>query len=354
MKRDALRVRLVKTHYPYWGSHTAFNAMLPRFSDSFRVTMREVSMRRQPPSVSERLLQPWLRRQRLQEYAAADLRAEISLLLSSLFSSTDIVMFLDAEHSLLFLPRWLRLTGQVRRPPKIAAMFHQPPSVLAQIINLDVARQADRVVAVAPAPGDYFARSMPAERVATILVGVDTGHFTPGSARRAQGKFRCLSGGGWLRDYGAVWRTAELLAGVPEIEFHVVGPSVAPPAALTNVIVHRGIPDAALLDLYQNCHALFLPLQDATANTFLLEGSACGLPIVSSELPSLRAYFPGEEAILVKDNDPAVFAHVLRELQRDSGRRRHMSACARQRALQLSWERIVPEYERLFRALAGI
>jgi len=71
-------------------------------------------------------------------------------------------------------------------------------------------------------------------------------------------------------------------------------------------------------------------------------------------LPSLRAYFPGEEAILVKDNDPTAFANVLRELHRDSGRQRHMSACARQRALQLSWERIVPEYERLFRELAGI
>jgi glycosyltransferase involved in cell wall biosynthesis len=121
-----------------------------------------------------------------------------------------------------------------------------------------------------------------------------------------------------------------------------------------NIVIHSGISDAALLDLYQNCHVLFLPLRDATANTFLLEGCACGLPIVSSALPSLRTYFPGEEAILVKDNDPQVFARLLLELFRDPQRRSAMSRQARRRALQLSWEKIVPEYERLYRQLAGI
>ena len=352
MNPDPLRIRLLKTHYPHWGSHTAFNAMLPHFPASLRVAMREASLPRRPPSTAERWLRPWLRRQGLAEYSLADLRAEAALFFSALFSPADIVMFLDAEHSLLFLPRWLRRARALRRPPRIVAMFHQPPAVLERIINIDVALQADHVVAVSPVQAEFFSRFIPADRLSTILLGVDTAHFRPGRAAPPPGRLQCLGGGVWLRDYEALFRTAELLAGSPEIEFHVVASSLALPAGAKNVFIHRSISDAELLELYQGSHVLFLPLKDATANTFLMEGCACGLPVVSSDLPSLRAYFPGGEAILVKDNDPRAFAEALRGLHRDPESRAAMSVLARRRALQLSWERIVPEYARLFQKLA--
>jgi glycosyltransferase involved in cell wall biosynthesis len=158
----------------------------------------------------------------------------------------------------------------------------------------------------------------------------------------------------WLRDYEALLRTARLLAGVPGLEFHLVAPEFPLHAGAGNVFFHAGIGDAELLELYRSCQVLFLPLRDATANTFLMEGAACGLPIVSSDLPALRAYFPGEEAILVKGNDPQAFAAALTRLRDEPGRVARMSTCARRRALQLSWERIAPEYEQLYdRVLAG-
>jgi glycosyltransferase involved in cell wall biosynthesis len=351
MKREAVVVRMLKTRYPHWGTHTAFNAFLRYFNrQALDISMEDVPMGdgKLLPAPFSRFTPRWLQGKKPQEYGWCDCRAEMRMFRRAFLDRIDVLYFIDAEHSLSFLPGWFQKLVFLKKFPKIIAMFHQPPAILEKIINMETACAADVVLTVSPEQARFFARSLPAERVRTILLGVDTEYFKPLPGKRRQEKFMCLAGGVWLRDYSAIFSTAELLAEVPEIEFHLVVPAEQFKAIPGNVVIHSRISDAALLELYQNCQVLFLPLQDATANTFLLEGCACGLPIVSSDLPSLRAYFPGGEAILVRDNDPREYAEALLGLHRDPGRRAAMSQLARRRALQLSWERIVPQYERLF------
>jgi glycosyltransferase involved in cell wall biosynthesis len=356
MKQRPIAVHMLKTHYPHWGERTAFNAFLRYFDRrAFAVIMEEVPMGNGELLPKPFSLIPWLRLhgERPQEYGWPDLRAEMRMFRRAFLDKIDVLHFIDAEHSLSFLPGWFQKFRHLKKFPKIIAMFHQPPAILEKIIDMKTAGAADLVLTVSPEQADFFARFLPAERIATILLGVDTEYFKPPDAKKSLQEFKCLAGGVWLRDYPAILKTAELLAEIPEITFHLVAPPGQFRALPENIVLHSGISDAALLDLYQNCHVLFLPLKDATANTFLLEGSACGLPVVSSALPSLRAYFPGEEAILVPGNDPQVFAGHLLELFRDPQRLAAMSGHARRRALHLSWEKIVPEYERLYRELDG-
>jgi glycosyltransferase involved in cell wall biosynthesis len=356
MKRKPVTVRILKTHYPQWGRHTAFNACLRHFdSRAFNISMKDVPMGdgKLIPASFSRFFLKRLRRKKIQEYGGNDFWAEGHMFGRALLQKIDVIHFIDAEHSLLFLPGWFRKLGFIKTFPKIVAMFHQPPAILEKIIDKEIAGLADRILTVAPDQADFFSRFVPVERISTIRLGVDTEHFKPLSAKKDPEKFRCLGGGVWLRDYRAFFETAKRLAGIPEIEFHIVAPALEIPASAKNIVFHRGISDAALLELYQNSHVLFLPLKDATANTFLLEGCACGLPIVSTDLPSTHVYFPGEEAILIKDNDPLAFAKALTDLYRDPHKQWWMSQCARERALQFSWKKIVREYERMYRNLVG-
>jgi glycosyltransferase involved in cell wall biosynthesis len=70
--------------------------------------------------------------------------------------------------------------------------------------------------------------------------------------------------------------------------------------------------------------------------------------VISSDLPSIKTYFPGEEAILIKDNDPDAFAGTLIDLYHDPQKLSRMSEDARKRALELSWSKITKEYERMY------
>ncbi len=354
-------IQMVKTYYPYWGEYTAFNAFLKYFNpDCFQIKMRNV------PMGDENFIRiPFLKkfcRKKIEKkgvptYTLNDLTAEVSIFFNSLFKKIDLVHLIDAEHSLIFLPGWYKKFRLLKSFPKIVAMFHQPPSILEKLINIDIVRQVDYVLVVSPTQANYFLQYLPSEQIKTILLGVDTEHFHPLPGNRNPKKkkaktFRCLGGGVWLRDYDAIFKTAQLLQDISHIEFHLVAPKMQSPGDKTgnlkNIIFHEGISDSELLNLYQTCDVLFLPMQDATANTFLLEGSACGLPIVSTDLPSIQTYFPGEEAILIKGNDPETFAGVITELNNNRPKLSRMSELARKRALEFSWNKIIKEYEKLY------
>lgn len=121
-----------------------------------------------------------------------------------------------------------------------------------------------------------------------------------------------------------------------------------------NVILYRDtLDDAGLLERYQQSDILFLPLLNSTANNALLEGIACGLPVVSTYLPSVKAYLPGNEAILIKDNDPKQFVEVILRLSQTTDECKNMAREARKRAESLDWRNIAPQYEAVYSKLTG-
>jgi glycosyltransferase involved in cell wall biosynthesis len=344
-------INMIKTYYPHWGKYTAFNSFLRHFDrQQFNISIHNTPIGNRIFGLPffGRYFQKMVRPYNVREYKFNDFRTEISVLVKSLFKKIDVIHLIDAEHSLMFLPQWYKKFRFLRSYPKIVAMFHQPPAILESLINIEIVRQVDCVLVVSPSQADYFKQFLPSERVKTILLGVDTEHFTPSSKEKNSKKFVCLAGGVWLRDYDTVFKTAKMLENIPEIEFHIISSDLVVPSGLKNVVLHKNIPDSELYQLYNTSDILFIPFKDATANTFLMEGSACGLPIVSTDLISIKTYFPGPEAILVRDNNPETFCRIISGLFENPGECLKMSKMARQRALQLSWKNIVPEYENLY------
>ena len=103
--------------------------------------------------------------------------------------------------------------------------------------------------------------------------------------------------------------------------------------------------------LYQQSDMLFLPLTQSTANNTLLEGIACGLPVVSTNLPSIHAYLPGEEGILIKGNAPSLLIEAILKIKTDPDLRQRMAKQARIRAEELSWGNVAQKYEDLYTGL---
>ena len=172
--------------------------------------------------------------------------------------------------------------------------------------------------------------------MSVILHGIDTGFFRPGEERVEGDVFRCVTAGHYLRDFDAIRGVAERLAD-QAIEFHVVTGGETGLEGLPNVRRHRDVDDGLLLALYQQADALLLPVHQSTANNALLEGIACGLPVISTSLPSIEAYVSGNEAILVDRNDPDMLAQAVLYLRSDREAAREMGRRARQRAEELSW-----------------
>lgn len=195
--------------------------------------------------------------------------------------------------------------------PKIVTTYHQPPEILESLIIKDVVCKFDYITVVSPEQLSDFKELVPLDKIRLVLNGIDTDYFRPGNISKEKGKFKCITVGNYLRDFKTVRKVAEALSRYKEIELHVVSSQATGVEDLANVRVHKGIDDGTLLKLYRQSDVLFLPLLQSTANNALLEGIACGLPVVSTFLPSVKAYLPGKEAILVSDNDPEQFANTI-------------------------------------------
>jgi glycosyltransferase involved in cell wall biosynthesis len=293
----------------------------------------------------------------MQYYKLSDLAAEMRAFRKCWQDKIDIIHYMDGEHSAQYLPWLCKLPRKMR--PRIVATYHQPPELLDSLTIRDVIRRLDCITVVSPEQVSYFQEFIAPDKIHLILHGINTQYFKPGSALKEKNTFKCITVGHWLRDFKTVREVAERLSGYKDIEFHVVtskltGPRVTGLEGLANITLYRDtVDDARLLELYQQSDILFLPLLQSTANNAILEGIACGLPVVSTYLPSVKAYLPDKEAVLIKDNDPKQFVDVILQLVHNPENRKEMAQEARKRAEELDWRRIVPQYEAVYSKLTS-
>jgi hypothetical protein len=73
--------------------------------------------------------------------------------------------------------------------------------------------------------------------------------------------------------------------------------------------------------------------------------------VITSKLPSVEHYLPGDEKISVV-HDPEYFIEALRYMNYDRNRLHTMRQAARKRAELLSWPLIASKYEFLYEKIA--
>ena len=347
-----VRLRLQCTKYPHWGRYSGFNQLAQFLDrDRFHVRVHAATASDSNFPIRHPGIRHWLRtevkKRGMAWYKLNDLAAELRALPGCLLHRTKIVHFLDGEHCPLFFPEVLKKSRLSYT--QTMATYHQPPELLVDIINSEVLSQLDHVTVISPIQLSYFQKFLPSNRVSLLLHGINTDFFRPEIKPRHDDIFRCITVGHWLRDWSAMRQVVEQLQGDKTIEFHLVGNWET--GGQRNVVFHRDITDATLRSLYQQADLLFLPMTQSTATNALLEGIACGLPVVSTSLPSIHAYLPGDEAILVNGNDPNLLIEAILKIKTDPDLRQRMAKRARIRAEELSWWNMAPKYEELYTGL---
>jgi glycosyltransferase involved in cell wall biosynthesis len=347
------RVQLLHTVYPHMGNHTAAMPFVRQLrQQGCQVAVMSVHDGDDDFPIRNIVIRGILRNrlsQRMPWYKLSDFVAEFRAAVQCLRGAYDIVHYFDGEHSARYLSLWLKTS---RLSGRTVATFHQPPEILAQLVDRRVVARLDRVVVVSPTQRGFFEQWVPADRVRVILLGVDAEYFRPRDRPPTPGPLRCITVGHWLRDWAALRALAELLIQRrADIELHVVTNRETGLEGLPNVRRYQGLSDQRLLAAYQQSDVLLLPLTGSTANNALLEGLACGLPIISTRLPSVEAYVPASAGLLVEVNDPELLFRSLEAVRADEDRRAAMARAARARAEELSWERVAACYAALYSEL---
>jgi len=107
--------------------------------------------------------------------------------------------------------------------------------------------------------------------------------------------------------------------------------------------------------VYARSHIVCLPSYREGLGMVLVEGAACGRPLVATDVPGCRAVVRhGENGLLVPPRNPEALAEAIATLLKDPALRARMGARGREIAVQeFSEERVVRETLEVYRELLG-
>jgi glycosyltransferase involved in cell wall biosynthesis len=237
----------------------------------------------------------------------------------------------------------------------IVGTYHQPPGVLDRVVDPMTVRQFDAVIALGSNQVDYLASVAGRERVVLIPHGVDTDFYRPARGKRLDA-MTCLFVGNWLRDFEMLKAVmASVEAKQPSVKFRVIAEESRASSfrELKNAEVLSSVSDVGLLSEYRSAHMLVLPYVDCVASNSVLEGLACGLPVVATDVGGMRDYVPPDAGHLVPSGDVDGMSEAILHLVGDEESRMSMARRARSAALRHTWPKVAAKHVDLYRRLAA-
>jgi D-inositol-3-phosphate glycosyltransferase len=203
------------------------------------------------------------------------------------------------------------------------------------------------------------------ERVRVVTLGVDTDVFTVGDGRYAKralgldGKTVVLFAGRFqlLKSPDlAVRAIARLHELAPELDVTLLmlgGPSgraglrpedleklAADLGIADRVALREPVPHDELPEYYRAADAVLVPSRTESFGLVALEASACGTPVVATDVGGLRtAVRHGTTGLLVPGRDPDAFARALADVLTDPGAGSAMGQAGARYARRYDWRR---------------
>jgi len=293
-------------------------------------------------------------------YNAQSFAAESKLLSRSLKKQYDIIHYTYGEP-------YFGLAGILKKKAKPAIVItnHQPVSWWQAHESLfKKYSNVNKVITLTEYDNAYFSTHIQGKSIC-IPHGVDTDFYKPlTSAENSLARpFKIIFTGRYLRDMSTLAKVIKKLSATsPDFHFDVVylqkkdvhEPYLIEIMSLPNVIWHSDLTEHELLSLYQQAACCLLPLEDCTANNALLEAMACGLPVVSTDLPAIKTYLDDSMSILGRRGNAEDLCEALILLYNDEAKTKAMGIGSRNKAIKyFDWNIIAGQTAALFKTICA-
>ena len=208
---------------------------------------------------------------------------------------------------------------------------------------------------------EWFAQMLAPDRVHFVRDGVDTDFFRPANNQLGEeAEKRILVSGHWLRNTEMLARVvARLIAYKLPVSFDFLVPVRWRNAAgfsrlspYPNIRWHETQDSQEVLSLYQRSYLLLLPFLDCGASTALIEGLACGLPVVTTDKGGTRSYGAGSlYPVVANDDDDAMLELIMAYLENPSWRQEISARSRRFAEEKLSCQVTALQHANLYKRL---
>lgn len=343
------RIRFVAYRYGHHSPHSGYSRLAEYGSKYFGGQVIRVEKPLSPHIIRERML--WQLAKGTPGYNRASMAAELEVAWRILREREFIYHFLYGETTYHY-------AGQLnnRNQNRIVATFHWPPAEIRNVVQIDWhLRQLSAVICLGRNQQEFFSNIIDPQKVFYVPLGVDTDYFAPPASNDTRDPNLCVFVGENYRDFPTLRGVIELVAYCrSQTRFVGIMPRNVYPllGSHPNLTLRSKIPESEFLELYCSAALMVMPLREAVANNAILEGMACGLPLVVTDVGATRDYVSAECAVLTKPQDSRGMAETILNLLDAPAERQRMSKQAREQACKFSWNHVVGQLDSVYAAVA--
>lgn len=211
---------------------------------------------------------------------------------------------------------------------------------------------------------DLAWQSAPEQSIDVIPNGIDRHRFFPGEGMSATlEKLRIICVGRLIERKG-VWELLEampkVLARVPNAHLDLAGSGDLKQALADRissmdlndaVTLHGPVPQEELPVLLRRASLFALPSHAEGMSNALLEGIACGLPVVVTDTGGTKELLDGN-GLVIPMKDPDSLADAIIEILSDESKRSAMRKASLKVADRYSWEALGASYLEMYKAIS--
>lgn len=281
------------------------------------------------------------------EYSRYDCVMEIEAIRHFLRHSSSIYHFIYADKSF----RLMRHFAHKKRNILVGTIHHPVEHNEKLFRSLDHFKVLDHLVVMSPDMIPYWEHITGRKNVYFVPHGVDVEYYYP-LKKQEDRSLKCLFVGSHERDFGNLPKiVSAILTTRKDVEFHIVSSEPRCENALINhqrIFWYRRLSENQYYNLLRSSDLMVLPLIRSTACNAVLEGLACGIPIVSNK-GGIEAYLSPDCSICVDIGDTDGFIASVQDLLLNEDKLKRMQVAARLRAIEFSWPEVAKRMIEIYR-----